>query len=199
MRHKFPEDLSALIAHFKKFPGVGTKTAERFAFEALLWEEKNLLQISHLLARIKQTVKPCPACGCLADQDACRFCTGRDESLLCIVASPRDPYAIEETGGYRGLYHVVEHLLSPLDGRHAHALRFERIQERLVHHKIKEVIIAFDSTLEGDTTALYLKGKLAPFNVLVSRLAFGLPVGSSLEYVDGSTLARALDGRQSLP
>jgi recombination protein RecR len=196
MAHKFPEDLLALVAHLKKLPGVGTRTAERFAFEFLNWEPSTLKTLAETLQNLHEKVPPCPTCGCLADRGICRFCLNRDTSSLCILASARDAYAVEETGNYRGLYHVIEHLLSPLDGRHANTLRLDRIEKRIEQHAITEVIIAFDSTLEGDTTALYLKNHLARTNLSISRLAFGLPVGSSLEYIDGGTLARALSGRQ---
>ncbi|OGN56301.1 MAG: recombination protein RecR [Chlamydiae bacterium RIFCSPHIGHO2_12_FULL_44_59] len=195
MAHKFPSDLLALITHFKKFPGVGTKTATRFAFELISWDKEALRSLSALLMQFHNQIVPCTTCGCLTDCGNCSFCKERDEHCLCILASPRETYAIEETG-YRGLYHIIEHLLSPIDGRHAEKLRIDRIQKRIDEHSIQEVILAFDSTLEGDTTALYLKSQLK--NVVISRLAFGLPVGSSLEYIDGSTLARALLGRQTL-
>lgn len=196
MAHKFPEDLLSLIGHLKKLPGVGTRTAERFAFEFLAWDASNLSSLSQILSDLREKIPPCPVCGCLTDRGACRFCTHRDTNSLCILASARDAYAIEETGSYKGLYHVIEHLLSPLDGRHTHTLRLDRIEARIAQHEVREVIIAFDSTLEGDTTAHYLKNALARPELSISRLAFGLPVGSSLEYVDGGTLARALVGRQ---
>ncbi|MGB7978968.1 MAG: recombination mediator RecR [Chlamydiales bacterium] len=198
MAHKFPEDLLALVAHLKKLPGVGARTAERFAFEFLTWSASSLQELGATLSDLREKVPPCPTCGCLSDRGHCRFCLRRDTASLCLIASPRDAYAIEETGHYKGLYHVIEHLLSPLDGRHADKLRLDRIEKRIEEHNIREVIIAFDSTLEGDTTALYLKSGLARPNLSISRLAFGLPVGSSLEYIDGGTLARALSGRQAL-
>jgi recombination protein RecR len=198
MTHKFPESLTALIAHLKKLPGVGLRTAERFAFEFLSWRKEDLAALAQSLNSLKEKIPPCATCGCLTEQGVCRFCdlASRDPSALCIIASPRDAYAIEETRTYKGLYHVVEHLLSPLDGRHAAGLRLDRITARLKEHPIRELILAFDSTLEGDTTALYLKNHLAQPLLSISRLAFGLPVGSSLEYIDGGTLARALAGRQ---
>ena len=107
-------------------------------------------------------------------------------------------YAIEETRTFAGLYHIVEHLLSPLDGRHAHMLRVDRIETRIREHNVQEIIIAFDSTLEGDATSLFLKERLSPLCNKITRLAFGLPVGSSLDHIDGGTLSRALTGRQSL-
>jgi recombination protein RecR len=198
MAQKFPEDLTTLISYLKKLPGVGTKTAERFAFELLDWDSSTLSALSSLLEELPEKVPTCTICGCLTDQGSCRFCKARDTHLLCILASARDAYSIEETGGYRGLYHVVENLLSPLDGRHASTLNTKRIEDRIQEHNISEIIIAFDSTLEGDATALYLKSALARDGLSISRLAFGLPVGSSLEYIDGGTLTRALLGRQSI-
>ncbi len=199
MSPKYPKDLLALIAHLKKLPGVGSKTAERFAFEFLSWKAGDLSTLGSLLQKLLISVPICTECGCLAQENSCYFCQKeRDLSSLCILSSPRDAYAIEETRAYRGLYHVIEHLLSPLDGRHTEQLSSERIKARIERHGIKEVIIALDSTLEGDTTALYLKNELSKLDVQVSRLGVGLPMGSSLEYIDSGTLTRALTGRQTL-
>ena len=199
MSKKYPDDLLTLIGHLKKLPGVGTRTAERFAFEFLKWKTDDLETLGELLKEIVHKVPPCNECGCITNGGECRFCNSdRETTSLCILSSARDAYAIEETRAYRGLYHVVEHLLSPLDGRHATKLRIDRIEEKIVRHQIKEVIIAFDSTLEGDTTALFLKNQLSKYPLSISRLGVGLPVGSSLEYIDGGTLARALTGRQTL-
>ncbi len=197
MSQKYPEDLTHLIAHLKKLPGVGSRTAERFAFELLSWPEEHLTLLGDLLKEILHKVPSCSECGCLKNGETCRFCSEeRNTNSLCIISSARDAYSIEETRSYRGLYHVIEHLLSPLDGRHANQLRTDKIEERIAKHNITEVIIAFDSTLEGDTTALYLKQQLAKLPISLSRLAFGIPVGSSLEYIDSGTLARAFVGRQ---
>jgi len=193
-----PQELLLLIEHLKKLPGVGTKTAERFAFELLGWPGGELQEFGALLQEVQKKIPPCPICGCLTDlSSGCRFCVPeRDHSVLCLVASARDVYAIEETESYPGLYHVVEHLLSPLDGRHASELRLDRIEGRVKQSGVREIVLAFDSTLEGDTTALFLKQQLEKYNLVISRLAFGMPVGSSLEYIDGGTLLRALTGRQ---
>lgn len=192
-----PPELLSLIEYLKKLPGVGTKTAERFAFELLTWPVGEVEQFGALLQEIQKKIPPCLVCGCLTDSTGCKFCAPeRDQSLLCLIASPRDVYAIEETQSYAGLYHVVEHLLSPLEGRHASQLRLDRIEERVKQCEVQEIVLAFDSTLEGDTTALFLKQQLEKYNLIVSRLAFGMPVGSSLEYIDGGTLLRALTGRQ---
>lgn len=193
-----PTELATLVAHLKKLPGVGLKTAERFAFEFLKWPQESLSQLGKLLNEIHAALPPCSICGCLTDRGTCRFCTAsdRDPTALCIVASPRDVYSMEETKNYKGLYHVLEHLISPLDGRPASLLKIDRIEARLKTLPIREVILALDATLEGDTTALYLKGQLSAFPVSLSRLAFGLPVGSSFESIDGGTLARAFSSRQ---
>lgn len=199
MAQKYPKELSPLISHLKKLPGVGNRTAERFAFELIDWPQEHLELFGKALVEIREKVPPCPICGCLTEAKRCKFCesVNRDSSQLCIIASPRDVFAIDGTGTYRGLYHVVENLLSPIDGRHASTLRLDRIEERIKTNGVKEIILAFDSTLEGDTTALYLKSELEREGLILSRLAFGLPMGSSLEYVDGGTLSRSLKGRQT--
>ena len=177
-------------------PGVGTRTAERFAFELLNWDASALTSLSSTLSELKEKIPLCTICGCLTDENNCRFCASRDAESLCIIASPRDAYAIEETVCYKGLYHVIPHLISPLDGRTISDLKLDRIEARMNEHNIQELIIALDSTLEGDATSLYLQKALTRPNLSISRLAFGLPVGSSLEYIDSSTLARAFSGRQ---
>jgi recombination protein RecR len=198
MAQKYPETLQTLISYLKKLPGVGTRTAERFAFELIGWTPEELQEMGDLLKEVPKKIIPCTICGCLTQENSCQFCENRDGSSLCLISSPRDAYAIEETRVYRGLYHVIEHLLSPLDGRHAAHLRLDRIEEKIAAHPIKEVILAFDSTLEGDTTALYLKQQLSKYPISISRLAFGLSVGSTLEYTDSGTLSRALSGRQPI-
>jgi recombination protein RecR len=195
---KYPSHLAQLIAFLKKLPGVGTKTAERFAFQFLNWQEHELQAFSAIFAQLKKKTTQCSDCHCLTDNNSCPFCHNglRDKTQLCIIASPRDAYSLEETGAYRGLYHVLGGLLSPLDGKTPEHLTLEQLKKRLTTLQIKEVIIALDSTLEGDTTSLFLKEQIQGWGFSVSRLAFGLPIGSSLDFVDGSTLARALTGRQ---
>ncbi|CAM0117384.1 recombination mediator RecR [Rhabdochlamydiaceae symbiont of Dictyostelium giganteum] len=195
---KYPPALQQLMTTLKQLPGVGAKTAERFAFQLLTWSDESLLQFSSTIAKIKEDVPLCPVCHCLSSPTGCHFCNlaKRDATLLCIVGSPKDVYAIEETHSYSGLYHVLGSLISPLDGRTLQHLNLTTLFHRLSEHPIREVIIALDSTLEGDATALYLKEKIHALNIHVSRLAFGLPMGSPLEYVDGGTLSRAFIGRQ---
>ncbi len=196
---KYPSDLLNLMAFLKKLPGVGSKTAERFAFELLRWSEKQLGDFGSLVASIKNKIHHCPECNCLMEENHCAFCdpARRDAQILCIISSVKDAFTLEETRSYRGLYHVLGGLLSPLDGRAPEHLQFDRLKNRIQTLCIKEIIIALDSTLEGDATALYLKQQLSSLGVSVSRLAFGLPMGSTLDFVDGGTLSRALTGRQS--
>lgn len=195
---KYPLALQHLIASLKMLPGVGSKTAERFAFHLLTWPDEMLADMAGVVATLKTKIHTCPACHCLMDREVCEFCDThkRDSSLLCIISSPKDAYAIEETHTYKGLYHVLGGLLSPLDGRTTERLCLPHLLDRISHLQIKEVIVALDSTLEGDATALYMKEHLDQLGIPVSRLALGLPMGSPLEYVDGGTLSRALTGRQ---
>jgi recombination protein RecR len=196
---RYPSELKSLIAFLKKLPGVGTKTAERFAFQMLSWQESELQALAHLTAQLKEKITSCPECHCLCDQNQCPICTDikRESSQLCILASAREVYVLEETGTFRGLYHVLGGLLSPIDGKMPEHLHLAELQARLSSLAVKEVIIALDSTIEGDTTALFLKSKIQEWGFPVSRLAFGLPMGSSLDFVDGGTLARAFTGRQA--
>jgi recombination protein RecR len=152
-----------------------------------------------VLCELKNTIRICPECGCLLQLDLCQFCDPklRDNKKICIISSPKEVYLIEETHAYQGLYHVIDHLLSPVDGFSEADLHLDKLKKRLTMHPIEEVIIALDSTLEGDATALFLKNILTDRKLQISRLALGLPVGSSLEYIDGGTLARALMGRQN--
>lgn len=199
MRMKYPVALQQLIASLKLLPGVGSKTAERFAFHLLTWPDHLLKDFSHNLSTLKNRLRTCPECHCLIDHEECGWCdkTKRDTSLLCIISSPKDAYAIEETHTYKGLYHTLGGLLSPLDGRSIEKLNFPELIERICRLRVREVIVALDSTLEGDATALYLKEQMGQIGISVSRLALGLPLGSPLEYVDSGTLSRAFTGRQS--
>lgn len=195
---KYPKNILTLIAFLKKLPGVGNKTAERFSFDLLKWKQNDLETFGALIATILKNLKKCSICGSLVEDDSCPFCNmaKRDSSVICITASPKDLFLIEETGSYSGLYHVLDNLISPIDGFNIDDSNIKKLEERIEKLQIKEVIIALDSTLEGDATALFIKTKLKNLNLKISRLAFGLPIGSSLEYIDGGTLAKAFMGRQ---
>lgn len=194
---RYPDYFLKLIQVLKKLPGVGSKSAERFAFHLLDWSDHQLNELGNTIKGIRQHLTYCPECGCLVGSTACGLCdlTKRDTDTLCIISSARDVFSIEETHEYRGLYHVLGGVLSPLDKKGPEHLRIPQLKKRLQDLPIKEIVIALDSTLEGDATSLYLKQELASYPQQISRLAFGLPMGSSLDYVDGGTLARALAGR----
>lgn len=197
----YPPYLLKLMESIKRLPGVGGRSAERFVFEMLSWSPDQLREMGHLIAELPVHVERCETCGALRHDRRCVFCedTRRDRRLVCVVATPRDLFALERTGEFRGIYHVLGGLLSPLDGRGPEWLAIEGLLARISSLAIEEVVIALDSTLEGDATALYLRQQLSTHPVRISRLAFGLPMGSSLEYVDGDTLARAFSGRQEVP
>lgn len=194
---RYPEHLLKLVEVLKRFPGVGNKTAQRFAFHLLNWQEKHLQELGDLVSSTKLNLKQCGICGCLMGNEGCFFCESstRNKAVLCVIASPRDAFSIEETGEYRGYYHVLGGLLSPLERRGPETLNLEKLKVRLEDLEVKELIIALDSTLEGDATALYIRDQLSHSPIKISRLAFGLPMGSSLEYADEGTLARAFSAR----
>ena len=193
----YPLALQKLISFLRKFPGVGKKTAERFAFQIISWKEQDLSAFANLLNNIKKDLLTCPTCKALFDKSYCPFCdeTTRDPNLICIVASPKDIFSIESTGVYNGLYHVIPGLLSPIDHFGPNELDFKELKSRLSRNETKEVILALDSTIEGDTTSLYLKKELNRSGINVSRLAMGMPLGSSLDFLDEGTLTRAFSSR----
>lgn len=196
---KYPHHLLVIIDHLKKLPGVGSKSGERFAFEMLSWSPAELHAFAEVIRSAPQRLALCAECGCLIEPGKCTFCmpAGATKPLMCIVAAPRDVFAIESTREFRGHYHVLGALLSPLDGVGSDSLPMGKLKQRIAALGIEEVVIALDSTIEGDATSLYLKQELSPLGVQVSRLAFGLPMGSSFDYVDGGTLARALSARST--
>lgn len=196
---KYPKDLDQLIALFKKFPGVGAKTAERFAFHFLHWKKEEQPLFGSVIENIQKNISKCPSCGALTDQLHCFFCSSsqRNREIVCVVSSERDIFSIEETKTYQGMYYVLKCLLSPLEGRNIEDLDIAHFYDFLQKMQAKEILLALDFTLEGDTTSLFLKKQLEGWGVAVTRLAFGLPLGSSLEYIDSGTLARALLGKQT--
>lgn len=196
---KYPEPLLHLINALRRLPGVGSKSAERFAFQLLTWQPENLRHLAELIKDIPEKLKYCEECGCLRGEDSCRLCdpSKRNVELICVIASPKDAFSIEQTAEYKGVYHVLGGLLSPLDQIGPTQLSIAALKNRIERNRTQEIVIAIDSTLEGDATALFLKQELAAYPLKISRLAFGIPMGSSLDYVDGGTLARAFTGRLS--
>ncbi|MCM8811499.1 MAG: recombination mediator RecR [Candidatus Omnitrophica bacterium] len=194
--------MEALIAAFNKLPGVGPRTAERFAFYLLSQPSSVARELSQAILRVKETIGFCSVCFNLADDDFCSICRdpGRDKSIVCVVEDPRSVIAMEKAGAYKGVYHVLLGALSPLDGIGPRELRIQELKNRLKAGGVKEVILATDSDLEGESTALYLTKELKRIEppMQVTRLAFGLPMGSNVEFADQVTLGRAMEGRRSV-
>ncbi|MFA6916631.1 MAG: recombination mediator RecR [Parachlamydiales bacterium] len=193
----YPKHLNKMIAVLNRLPGVGRRTAERFAFHMLTWSNQKQKEFAQVIDSMDQHIRQCDLCGCLCDVEACPYCSAERNAskLICVIAEPKDAFSIEETGTFRGMYHVLGGLLNPIEGIDSTQLRINMLCDRIQSQGIEEIILALDATLEGDTTALYLKDRLAPQGVKLSRLAFGLPMGSAFDFIDGSTLARALAGR----
>lgn len=194
---KYPLPLEKLISFLRKIPGVGKKSAERYAFQIISWQDKDLVGFGQLLTSLKKELLVCPTCGALHEEGTCSFChsSHRDREKLCIVSTPKDLFTIESTRVFNGLYHVLHGLLSPLDDLGPAELAFDRLSHRIKTLAPKEVILALDSTLEGDATALFLKRELEKMEIHVSRLAMGMPLGSSLDFLDEGTLAKAFAAR----
>ncbi len=183
----------------RQLPTVGEKTATRLLHYILSAPPEYGRALGRTLAEVVDKVRPCPVCGNLSELEPCELCRDerRDRSLLCVVEKVADLIAIEASGAYRGLYHVLGGVLSPLDGRGPEQLRIRQLLERLPGEFV-EVILATGAGVEGEATALYLKQKIEPLGIRVSRIASGVPVGGELEYVDRSTINRALNGRRSM-
>lgn len=189
---QLPQALNILIENLKKLPGVGTKTAEKYAFELLNWPQSELLSFSNSLDTLKEKVEFCSKCHCLKDTN-CSFCDNhrRNQNIICIIEKPLDIFNFEKTQSFDGVYHALGGLLNPLSFKSEYKLNIESLLKRITDDT-QEVIIALDATLEGEATTLLLKDKLKKDNLIVSRLAYGIPIGSPLNYVDGGTLSRAL-------
>lgn len=201
--HFLPQSVSRLIEELSRLPGIGPKSAQRLAFHVLKQSDARVKGLGEAISEIKDGVQRCRSCHALADQEVCRICENsqRDRSVLCVVESTLDLIALEKTGQYKGLYHVLQGRLSPLDGVGPSDIRLAELFGRLTeeNNETKEVILALNPDLEGDTTALFIQKKLEPLNAMqVSRIARGIPSGAHLEYTDDATLVRALEGRQTV-
>jgi len=187
------------ISELSKLPGIGRKSAQRLVFYLLKWQEQDVRQLADALVALKENVRFCSICFNITETDPCEICTSdrRDRSVVCIVEEANDVMALEKTGEYRGLYHVLGGALSPLEGIGPDDLHIKQLFERL-NGSITEIIIATNPNTEGDATALYLEKLLKPLDQRVTRIARGLPVGGDLEYADEITLTRALEGRVAL-
>ena len=178
-------------------PGVGRRTAERFAFYILKLNGDDALKLALAISEVKEKIKRCSACCNLTDNDPCKICAshGRDRNTICVVEQPSDVFTIEKIGRYHGLYHVLMGSLSPLKGIMPENLNMAELYNRVKNGGIEEIIIATDSDTDGETTAQYIAKFLKPLNVKVTRLASGIPVGATLEFIDEATILKAFEGR----
>ena len=192
--------LTRLIEQFERLPGIGKKTAQRLAFYVLGLPQEKAQECANAILDAKEKIKRCAVCQNLTDQELCAICADpeRDHSLICVVAEPKDVIAMERAREYHGVYHVLHGVISPLSHVGPDDLRIRELLSRVSQGGVREVIMATNPDTEGEATAMYLSRLLRPMDVKVTRLAYGIPVGSQLEYADEVTLLRALEGRQEI-
>ena len=192
--------LERLAEQFGKLPGIGAKTAQRLAFHVLALPDQEAEEFAQAIVEAKKSVKTCPVCQNLTDRDLCPICADskRDQGLICVVAEPRDVIALERAREYLGVYHVLHGVISPLSHVGPDDIRIRELLARVAQGNVREVIMATNPDTEGEATAMYISRLLRPMEVRVTRLAYGVPVGSQLEYADEVTLLRALEGRQEI-
>ena len=192
--------LQKLIDELGKLPGVGPKSAQRIAFHLIKIPEQDALCLADAIQQAKQKVRFCETCFNMSDEAICEICSDfqRDSTLVCVVEEPRDIVALERTREYKGLYHVLQGAINPIDGIGPEQLKIRELLERLKGNTVVEVILCTNPNIEGEATAMYLAKLIEPLGIQVSRIASGLPVGGDLEYADELTLGRALEGRRNI-
>ena len=201
MANVLPKSVQRLINEFSRLPGIGPKTASRLTFYLLRGTDDTLTHdLSEALALLKESTRYCTTCQNITEQDPCEVCADqeRNQQLLCVVEEPLDVVAIERSRAYKGVYHVLHGALNPVEGVGVDDLKIAELVKRVARGEFEEIIIATNVTMEGDSTAFYLQRRLGEFNVSLTRLARGLPVGGDIEYTDEVTLGRALEGRRQL-
>ncbi len=195
---EYTKPLAQLIEFFQKFPGIGPKSAQRMAFHLLKMPLSEVQRFSNVLVEAKENIHYCNICFNMSASNPCEICSDerRDKTVICVVAETKDLIAIEKTREYKGLYHVLQGTLSPLDGIGVEDIRIKELLTRVADASITEVILALSPSVEGEATSMYITKLLKPFNIKISRIAFGLPIGSDLEFADEITLAKAIEGRR---
>ena len=196
----FPASITALISALGKLPGIGPRSAERIALHLVQTDSAAVKQLADAIIQARDKIRFCEICGALTERSPCSICADdrRDASLVCVVERAVDILSIEKSGSYRGKFHVLGGEISPLDGVEPEDLRIAELEKRLAHEPIKEIVIALGTDVEGDATSHYLATRLARKGLKISRIAYGLPAGSALEYADELTLSRALEGRREM-
>lgn len=196
----YPEPISKLIDSFMKLPGIGPKTAQRLAFHTLDMKEDDVVQFAKALVDVKRELTYCSVCGHITEKDPCYICEDkqRDRSVICVVEDDKDVIAMEKMREFKGLYHVLHGSISPMDGIGPEDINIPALVERLKNDEVKELILAMNPNLEGESTAMYISRLVKPIGIKVTRLAQGLSVGGDLEYVDEVTLSKAIAGRTEM-
>lgn len=196
----YPKTIINIIECFKKFPGIGEKTAERMALATLNMEEDALELFSKSLKNVKTKIKKCEKCGSLTENELCEICEDdkRNHEIMCVVEECKNVILFEKIGSYRGVYHVLEGLISPLEGVNPEDIHIDKLIKRIKDEKIKEVILALKPSIEGETTALYISKMLEKEKVKVSKIAHGIPMGAEIEYIDPLTLEMAMEDRREI-
>jgi len=196
----YAEPIARLLEELERLPGIGPKSAQRLAFHILKADDTYAQRLADALVEVKRQIHFCSRCFNFASEDLCEYCadSGRDVSSLCVVEEPRDVVAIERTGEFRGVYHVLQGAISPIDGIGPEQLRVRELIDRLGPGEVTEVVVATNPNVEGETTALYLARLIKPLGIKVTRIASGLPVGGDLEFADEITLGRALEARREM-
>ena len=192
--------ISRLIEEFSKLPGVGRKTAQRLAFHVINMNMNDVEALSKAIVDAKKEIRYCSVCYNITDKAVCSMCSNknRDDSIICVVEDPRDVAAMEKTKEFNGKYHVLNGVISPMDGIGPDMIRIKELIQRLSNQDVKEIIMATNPTIEGEATAMYIARLLKPMGIKVTRIAHGLPVGGDLEYADEVTLSKALEGRREM-
>ena len=196
----YPETLKILIECYKKLPGVGEKSAERMALATLNLDQEVLDKFSNSIKELKFKIKRCSICNNYSESDICKICSsdGRDRNVICVVEEPKNIILFEKIGSYNGMYHVLNGLISPLDGVNPEQINIDSLLKRIDNENIKEVIFALKPSIEGETTTLYIKRLLNNKNVIVSKIAHGVPMGTDIDYIDTLTLELALEDRKAV-
>ena len=196
----YTKPLANLIENFQKLPGVGPKSAQRMALHMLKLPQHEVEKFVSSIVEAKKTIHYCSVCFNMSENDPCEICasTRRDKSTICVVAETKDLIAIEKTNEYNGLYHVLQGLISPMDGIGAEDIRIKELLTRAASNDVKEVILALSPSIEGETTGLYINNLLSTFGIKVTRIAFGLPIGADLDFADEITIIRAIEGRREI-
>lgn len=198
---KYPKSFEELLECFKMLPGIGEKNAERLCFAVLHFNEDQVKKFSDSIMNVKTKIKKCKKCNNYTeDNDICEICSdsGRDKSTICVVESVKDLILLEKSNAYKGIYHVLEGLISPLEGINPEDIKINQLINRIKEENIKEVILALNMTMEGETTSLYISKLLQGTGVSVTKIAAGIPVAADMEYLDSLTIQRALEGRNKI-